>query len=83
MFYQIRKAKQMHFYAYFLTKLNKDEIYNLDRSIRSNEIGQVWWCMPLSPALGRERQADLCEYQVSLIHIVSSRTTRAFRDTLS
>ena len=26
MFYQIRKAKRMHFYAYFLTKLNKDEI---------------------------------------------------------
>jgi hypothetical protein len=22
-------------------------------------LGQVWWCTPLIPALGRQRQADL------------------------
>jgi hypothetical protein len=29
------------------------------------------------PALGRQRQADLCELQASLIHRVSSKAARA------
>ena len=32
--------------------------------------------MPLIPALGRERQVDLCEFEASLIYRVSSRTAR-------
>jgi hypothetical protein len=31
-----------------------------------------WWCMPLIPALGRQRQANFC-----LVDRVSSRTARA------
>ena len=30
--------------------------------------------MPLIPALGRKRQEDLCEFEVSLVYRVSSRT---------
>jgi hypothetical protein len=33
--------------------------------------------MPLIPALGRQRQADLCEFKASLVYTVSSRSTRA------
>ena len=33
--------------------------------------------MPLIPALGRQRQADLCEFKASLVYIVSSRPARA------
>ena len=33
-----------------------------------------WWHMPLIPALGRQRQADPCEFQVNLIYRASSRT---------
>lgn len=39
------------------------------------------WCTsyegtPLILALGRQREADLCEYKASLVYIVSSRTAR-------
>ena len=27
-----------------------------------------WWCTPLIPALGRQRQADLCEFEASLVY---------------
>ena len=33
--------------------------------------------MPLMPALGRQRQADLCEFEVSLVYRVSFRTAMA------
>ena len=32
---------------------------------------------PLIPALGRQRQEDLCEFRVSLVYRVSSKTSRA------
>jgi hypothetical protein len=32
---------------------------------------------PLIPALGRRRQMDLCEFEVSLIYIASFRPTQA------
>ena len=32
--------------------------------------------MPFIPALGRQRQADLCEFRVSLLYGVSSRTAK-------
>jgi hypothetical protein len=50
----------------------------------------AWWYIPLiptrtpSPALGRQRQADLCEFKASFVYIVSSRTARAVqRDPVS
>jgi hypothetical protein len=33
--------------------------------------------MPLVPALGRQRQEDLCEFEASLVYRVSPRTARA------
>lgn len=32
--------------------------------------------MPLVPALGRQRQAGLCEFMVSIVYSASSRTVR-------
>ena len=37
--------------------------------------------MPLIPALGRQRQVDLCESENSLVYRVSSRTARATQKT--
>ena len=42
--------------------------------LKSCSLGH-WWCMPLIPALGRQRQANLCEFETSLVYTVSSRTT--------
>ena len=38
--------------------------------------------MPLIPALGRQRQVDLCEFEVNLVCRVSSRTIRAVTPVL-
>ena len=40
------------------------------------KIRQVWWHTPFIPALGRQRQANLCEIKASLVYRVSSRTSR-------
>ena len=36
-----------------------------------------WWRTPLIPALGKQRQEDLCEFEDSLVYRVSFRTARA------
>ena len=33
--------------------------------------------MPLVPVLGRQRQADLCEFEANPVYVVSFRTARA------
>ncbi|EGV99662.1 hypothetical protein I79_011655 [Cricetulus griseus] len=42
-----------------------------------------WWNKPLIPALGRQRQADLSEFEDSLVYKASSRTGLLNRETLS
>lgn len=37
---------------------------------------QVWWHLPLGPALERERQADLSKFE-AIIYIESSKISRA------
>ena len=45
----------------------------LGRGTRSPE---TTMCIPLIPALGKQRQADLCESEASLVYRASSRTAR-------
>jgi hypothetical protein len=35
------------------------------------------WCTPLIPALGRQKQEDLYEFEASPVYRISSRTARA------
>jgi hypothetical protein len=46
-------------------------------AIRRFKIAEQWWCMPLIPALRRQRQEDLCELEISLVYRVSSRMVKA------
>jgi len=36
-----------------------------------------WWYAPLIPALRRQRQADHCEFEASLVYRMSSRIAKA------
>ena len=41
--------------------------------------GWQWWCTPLIPELGRQRQEDLYEFEASLVHresLMTARTTQ-------
>jgi hypothetical protein len=40
----------------------------------TKEKSRLWWLRPLTPALRRQRQADICEFEASLVYIVNSRT---------
>lgn len=48
----------------------KEQLTNGSASIKKTH--QVWWQMPLLPALERQRQADLCEFGASLVYVVNS-----------
>lgn len=53
------------------------ETWNVPASKTKKKESQKWWCTPLIPALGRQRQGHLCEFKANLIHIENSRTARA------
>jgi hypothetical protein len=44
---------------------------------------QAWWLIPLIPALKRQRQADLCEPEASLVYKLSSKLVLLHREALS
>ena len=60
---------------------NCSEFENIQGYTESTRSNRVWWHSPLIPALGRQSQADLCEFEASLVY--SSRTAKASRETLS
>ena len=41
------------------------------------EFSGAWWGTPLIPALGRQRQENLCEFEANLVYKASLRTVRA------
>jgi hypothetical protein len=43
------------------------------------ELNQVWWCTAWNPALGKQRQGDLCELESNLVYKEGSRTPKATR----
>jgi len=47
--------------------------------LRKNNTLRQWWFTPLTPALRRQRLADLCEFEASLVYRGSSRTAKAIQ----
>ena len=49
-------------------------IFIISRRVWAKEVRVItfragqWWCTPLTPALRRQRQADLCECEASLVY---------------
>lgn len=54
----------------------------IDKS-QKPEIARVWWCMPLIPEFGRQRQVDLWEFEASLVYILSFRPARLHNEMFS
>ena len=52
-------------------------------SLLKKERAKWWCCTPLIPALGRQRQADLCEFKANLVYRVSFRKSGLCREILS
>ena len=50
--------------------------------MKTRMLAKLWWHTPLTPALGRQWQADLCEFKVSLVFKTTSRTTRTQKPCL-
>jgi hypothetical protein len=40
-------------------------------------VNRAWWYSPLIPELGRQRQADLCEFKVSQVYKARARIAKA------
>ena len=58
-------------------KTNKRVHLDLKLLLIEKIISWVWCRTPVIPALGRQKQMDLCEFEASLVYIVSSRTAKA------
>ena len=56
-----------------------EEMALLCSSLKKTIVSRTWQYMPLIPALGRQKQADFCQFKASLIYIVSSVTGKARR----
>jgi hypothetical protein len=45
------------------------------------KVGSLWWCIPLIPALRKQRQAGLCEFQARPACVLSKFQDRLPRET--
>lgn len=57
-------------------------LYVLSQVACKRIFGLMWWLWLLNPALGRQKQMDLCEFKASLIYIANSRSVRVHGKTL-
>ena len=55
------------------------KVIDMRSALRTTVLGQAWWHRPLTPALRRQRQVDLCEFQASLGYTVNSRTAKVIQ----
>ena len=70
--------------TYFLNKKKELKKMSLKPSINRCRGAGRWWRTPLIPALRRQRQADLCEFEASLVYREGSRTgSKLHREALS
>jgi hypothetical protein len=49
----------------------------LRRSRSRSQGRQMWWCVPLIPAHGKQTQADLCEFKANLLYLAIPRPSKA------
>lgn len=57
---------------------------DLEPLLKKQHLSWPWWCVSLTPALsrtvvpalGRQRQVELCMFKASLVYMVSFRTVR-------
>ena len=74
------RTKPVEIYL-LLSHCNTARIQSHSLKSRKGEPRQ-WRRTPLVPALGRQRQVDLCQFEASLIYRGSSRTARATQRNL-
>jgi hypothetical protein len=48
-------------------------------SLEFRDLSRAWWRTPLIPALGRQKQARISEFEASLVYRVNSRTARTIQ----
>ena len=79
----LNKCSEVYICAYAHTHAHTRELTKAWKggpaSHQDSELAGQWWCTPLIPALGKQRQVDLCEFEASLVYRASSRTARAIQ----
>jgi hypothetical protein len=60
-------------------------LFEYKPEVRSTPIEHCfrWWHVPLIPALGKQKQAELCEFKASLVYRMRSRTAKEHREILT